>query len=57
MQRDKLADAMEILCESRELRLEMGEIGQKRAYEHFRYNIMLTKYKDLYKEVENEWQA
>ena len=57
MQRDKLADAMEILCESRELRLKMGEIGQKRTYENFRYNIMLTKYRDLYKEVENEWQA
>ncbi|MBQ9964667.1 MAG: GT4 family glycosyltransferase PelF [Clostridia bacterium] len=57
MQRDKLADAMEILCESRELRLKMGEIGQKRTYENYRYNIMLTKYRDLYKEVENEWQA
>ena len=55
MQREKLADAMEILCESRQLRLQMGLIGQRRAYEHFRYNIMLTKYRDLYKEVENEW--
>ncbi|MBQ4136783.1 MAG: GT4 family glycosyltransferase PelF [Clostridia bacterium] len=55
MQREKLADAMELLCESRELRLKMGEIGQKRTYENFRYNIMLTKYRDLYKEVENEW--
>ena len=55
MQRSKLADAMEILCDSRELRLKMGEIGQKRAYEYFRYNIMLTKYRELYKEVENEW--
>ena len=33
MQREKLADAMEILCESRALRLKMGEIGQKRTYE------------------------
>ncbi|MBQ7794527.1 MAG: GT4 family glycosyltransferase PelF [Clostridia bacterium] len=56
MQREKLADAMEILCESRQLRLEMGEIGQTRAYEYYRYNIMLTKYRDLYKEVEREWQ-
>ena len=55
MQREKLADAMEILCESRELRLKMGEIGQKRTYEHFRYEIMLTKYRNLYKEVEKEW--
>jgi hypothetical protein len=42
MQREKLADAMERLCESRELRLQMGEIGQKRTYENFRYEIMLT---------------
>jgi glycosyltransferase involved in cell wall biosynthesis len=55
MQREKLADAMERLCESRELRLQMGEIGQKRTYENFRYEIMLTKYRNLYKEVENEW--
>ena len=55
MQRDKLADAMEALCDSRELRLQMGEIGQKRTYENFRYNIMLTKYRNLYKEVEEEW--
>ena len=57
MQREKLADAMELLCDSRELRLKMGEIGQKRAYTYFRYHIMLTKYRDLYKEVENEWQV
>ena len=57
MQREKLASAMEMLCSSRELRLKCGEAGQKRAYEYFRYNIMLTKYKNLYKEVEDEWQA
>ncbi len=57
MQREKLADAMEILCSSRAIRLSMGEIGQKRAYEYFRYNIMLTKYRNLYKEVEDTWQV
>lgn len=57
MQREKLADAMEKLCQSRQLRLSMGEAGQKRVYEYFRYNIMLTKYRDLYKEVETEWQG
>lgn len=56
MQREKLADAMEKLCESRALRLEMGEIGQKRVYETYRYHIMLTKYRDLYQEVEEQWQ-
>lgn len=53
MQREKLADAMEQLCSSRELRLKMGQIGQRRASTYFRYNIMLTKYRDLYKEVED----
>ena len=57
MQRGKLADAMELLCESRELRLKMGEIGQNRVYEHYRYSIMLTKYRSLYKEVEAQWQV
>ena len=57
MQREKLADAMEILCESKELRLKMGEIGQRRAEKYYRNEIMLKKYRDLYIEVENEWQA
>ena len=39
----------------RELRLKMGEIGQKRVYDNFRYIIMLTKYKNLYDEVEQQW--
>jgi glycosyltransferase involved in cell wall biosynthesis len=57
MQREKLADAMELLCDSRALRLQMGENGQRRTYENFRYIIMLTKYRNLYKEVETQWQA
>ena len=57
MQREKLADKMEILCESRKLRLEMGEIAKKRAHEYYRYGIMLNKYKNLYKEVEEGWQV
>lgn len=52
MQREKLADAMETLCASRELRLKMGEIGKKRAEIFFKYDIMLTKYRELYQEVE-----
>jgi glycosyltransferase involved in cell wall biosynthesis len=52
MQREKLADAMETLCASRELRLKMGEIGKKRAETFFKYDIMLTKYRELYQEVE-----
>lgn len=52
MQREKLADAMEKLASSRELRIRMGENGKKRAHEYFRYEIMLTKYRELYQEVE-----
>ena len=57
MQRSRLADAMERLCDSRQLRLEMGEIGRQRVYEYYRYGIMLTKYRNLYKEVEAKWPA
>lgn len=46
---------MELLCESKKLRLQMGEAGQKRAYTFYRYPIMITKYRDLYKEVEDVW--
>ena len=52
MQRERLADAMEALASSRELRLKMGEIGKKRANTFFQYGTMLTKYLSLYKEVE-----
>ena len=52
MQREKMADAMELLAASRKTRLEMGRQGQLRACTYFRYNIMLSKYCALYKEVE-----
>ncbi len=56
MQREKLADAMEELCESKELRLSMGQVGQRRVSERYQYPIMLTKYRNLYQEVEETWQ-
>lgn len=52
MQREKLADAMELLAASRQTRLRMGEIGRKRAGAYFRYPTMLNQYRTLYKEVE-----
>lgn len=52
MQREKLADAMEILASSRERRLAMGKAGQQRAAAYFQYNTMLSKYQALYREVE-----
>ena len=57
MQRERLAERMEAMCESRQLRLKMGEIAKKRAYEYYRYGIMLEKYRNLYKEVEKGWQV
>ena len=53
MQREKLADAMEYLCEDKALRIKMGETGQKRAYTYYRYDIMITKYRKLYSEILN----
>lgn len=52
MQREKLADAMEVLASSRDLRLKLGRNGQMRAAAYFKYNTMLSKYRNLYKEVE-----
>jgi len=57
MQRGKLADAMEKLCRSRELRLKMGRIGQERARLYFQEETMIRKYRAVYEEVENEWQV
>ncbi len=52
MQREQLADAMEKLASSRELRLKMGAVGRERANTYFQYAIMLKKYRALYEEVE-----
>ena len=52
MQREKLADAMERLASSRELRLKLGKVAQERARISFQYHTMLSKYKKLYQEVE-----
>ena len=57
MQREKLAEAMEKFVESKELRLEAGRVGKLRAQTYYKYELMLGKYKNLYKEVEENWQV
>lgn len=51
MQRERLADAMEKLAASRELRLKMGMAGRARVAAHYRFDAMMTKYRRLYEEV------
>ncbi|SFG27030.1 Glycosyltransferase involved in cell wall bisynthesis [Lachnospiraceae bacterium C7] len=48
MQREALAAAMLKMCKSRKLRLEMGEIGQRRVDLYYRHPKMIEAYKKLY---------
>lgn len=52
-----LANAMELLCVRRDLRLEMGEVGQKRVLAQFLHADMIRRYQENYREVMDEWQA
>ena len=52
MYREGLAEAMEKMCESREKRIVMGEIGQKRVELYYRQQMMLEKYQAVYDELE-----
>ena len=52
-----LADAMELLCIRRDLRLEMGEVGQKRILTQFVHEDMIRRYLENYREVMDAWQA
>ena len=56
MYREGLADAMEKMCQSRERRLEMGKIGQRRVDKYYRHENMIEKYRNMYREVEEQWQ-
>lgn len=51
MHREGLAKAMEKLCQSRQLREEMGEIGRARVEKGFRHKFMMERYSGLYKEA------
>ncbi len=53
MDRTGLANALERLCESREKRIAMGEIGQKRVEKNYKHATMMNKYREMYKEVQH----
>ncbi|SFC09957.1 GT4 family glycosyltransferase PelF [Butyrivibrio sp. YAB3001] len=48
MHREGLAQAMEKLCESKERREEMGEIGRTRVEKFFRHKMMIERFASLY---------
>lgn len=52
MYREGLADAMEKMCASRRRRIRMGEVGTRRVNLYYRQEMMIGKYRDLYREVE-----
>ncbi len=51
MYRRGLADNMELMCSSRQRRVEMGEIGQRRVAKSFLHQTMLDNYEAVYKET------
>lgn len=51
MHKDRLAQAMVLLCRDTELRHQMGMAGRKRAGARFTHEISMQKYKNLYAEV------
>lgn len=55
MYREGLAQAMEKMCESRERRLRMGEIGRARVANLYQHERMIGEYRRLYREVEQTY--
>ena len=51
MYRRGLADNMELMCASRQRRVEMGEIGQRRVAGSFLHRTMLERYEAVYDET------
>jgi glycosyltransferase involved in cell wall biosynthesis len=51
MHREGLANAMDKLCHSRELREEMGEIGRMRVEKYFKHPDMIKRYASLYEGI------
>ena len=51
MHKDRLAQAIVLLCREPELRYRMGMAGRKRAAARFTHEISMEKYKKLYEEV------
>lgn len=52
MYREKVADAMEMMCSSRHRMLRMGKAGQQRVDKYYRHERMIEQYRQVYREVE-----
>ncbi len=51
MHREGLAQALDRMCESRDERIKMGQIGKERVDKYFRHPLMMEKYNSLYLEA------
>ncbi len=51
MHREGLAKAMDRMCESRQERIKMGQIGKARVERYFRHPMMIERYNSLYTEA------
>ncbi len=51
MHKERLAQAMTLLCRDEELRVQMGEAGKKRAEASYTHEISMNRYRELYKEA------
>lgn len=51
MHKERLAEAMTILCRDAKLREEMGRVGKTRVERYFTHEISMDKYRKLYQEV------
>lgn len=57
MHPEKLAERMVQLCQSEELRRQMGDIGKQRVQLYYRRNEMIHTYIQNYEEVSAQWQV
>lgn len=51
LNKNELAKAMEYLCENKDTRIKMGNVGRERVSRFYRHEDMLEHYKEVYKEV------
>lgn len=51
MHRQALTKALDTMCENRDKRVEMGEVGKARAGKYFQHPMMIKRYRSLYEEA------
>ena len=57
MHREEIANAMERLCLDSGLRQHMGHVAKQRVEAYYTHETSMNRYKQLYKEVLETWQA